>query len=88
MRINVSGHLAPRTTLLFTLSLLLQRFDLVRRCPQTDVNLLKFFKNSINTARTKIKDANKLQNKISKTTGHKNDLHASKVKVRSNGHDS
>ena len=68
----------PRTTLLFTLSLLLQRFDLVR-CSQTDVNLLKFFKNSINTVRTKIKDANKLQNKTSKITGHKNDLHPSKV---------
>ena len=36
-------------------------------------------KNFTNTVRTKIKDTNKLQNKITKITGYKNILHASKV---------
>ena len=33
--------------------------------------------NSINTVRTKIKNTNKLQNKLAKVTGYKNILHAS-----------
>ena len=40
---------------------------------------IKILTNSINTVRTKIKDTNKLQNKLAKITGHKNIKHASKV---------
>ena len=52
--------------------------DLVRRL-FTNCCVLKFFANSINNVRTKIKDKNNLENELAKITGYINIIHASKV---------